>query len=177
MASSIYTRTGDEGQTGLADGSRRPKDDHRIDAISALDELNAALGVVAAYPESADERTLLHGIQRALFDIGAELAAPGSRRLPQDAVTGLEAAIDRIDARLPPLTAFILPGGGVAGAQCHMARTLCRRAERALFRLARHETVNSLSLVYLNRLSDLLFVLARRLVREGGGEEVLWHPQ
>lgn len=177
MAASIYTRTGDGGQTGLADGSRRPKDDVRIDAIGTVDGLNAAIGVVAAFPESMAERQLLHGIQRNLFDIGAELAAPDSRRLSPDAVSALESAIDRIDAGLPPLRAFILPGGGLAGAQCHVARTLCRHAERALFRLARHETVNSLTLAYLNRLSDFLFVLARWLVHEGGGEEVLWHPE
>lgn len=175
MGSSIYTRTGDEGLTGLADGTRRPKDDLRIEAVGTLDELNAAIGVVAAYPEAEAERPLLQAIQRTLFDLGAELAAPGSGRLADDATAALESAIDRIDGVLPPLKAFILPGGNLAGAQCHLARTLCRRAERALFRLARHEKVNSPSLTYLNRLSDLLFVLARWLVREGGGEEVLWH--
>ena len=102
MAASIYTRTGDGGQTGLADGSRRPKDDVRIDAIGTVDGLNAAIGVVAAFPESMAERQLLHGIQRNLFDIGAELAAPDSRRLSPDAVSALESAIDRIDAGLPP---------------------------------------------------------------------------
>ena len=175
MTSSLYTRTGDGGSTGLGDGSRIAKDDQRVEALGALDELNAALGVVAAFPEAADEQPLLDEVQRTLFDLGAEVAVPGAARQADDSTLRLEAAIDRIDASLPPLTDFILPGGSQAGALCHLARTQCRRAERELFRLARHNAVNSASLAYLNRLSDLLFVLARWLVREGGGKERRWH--
>jgi len=174
MTSSIYTRTGDEGGTRLGDGSGRRKDSLRIEAIGAVDELNAQLGVIAAHPDAAAEATLLERIQNTLFEVGAELAAPGKPRITHQDVSALEAGIDRIDGELPPLTHFILPGGTLAGAQCHLARTICRRAERALFRLAEAEAVNSETLKYANRLSDLLFVLARQIIRQGGGKEVLW---
>lgn len=174
MTSKLYTRTGDDGTTGLADGSRTAKESLRIETIGAVDELNALLGIIAAQQDAGDERALLEHLQHTLFSLGAELAMPGNRRLVPDRVAGLEEAIDRIDAQLPPLAHFILPGGSQSGALCHLARTVCRRAERAAFRLADREEVNPVSLKYLNRLSDLLFALARLLVMQGGGEEVIW---
>jgi cob(I)alamin adenosyltransferase len=174
MRSRLYTGTGDRGATGLADGSRTDKDGPRIETIGAIDELNAWLGLVAAQPAAADEEKLLNGLQNTLFRLGAELADPATARLTTGDVRDLEQEIDRLDGRLPPLTHFVLPGGSRAGATCHLARTVCRRAERAFFRLARHEKVNSASLVYLNRLSDLLFALARLLVRQEGGNDVIW---
>jgi cob(I)alamin adenosyltransferase len=174
MTSSIYTRTGDEGGTRLGNGAGSRKDSLRIEAIGAVDELNAQVGMVAAHPDAATEAALLEQLQNTLFEVGAELAAPGKPRIAREDVGALEKAIDRIDGELPPLTHFILPGGTLAGAQCHLARTVCRRAERALFRLAEAEAVNSETLKYVNRLSDLLFVLARQIIRQGGGKEVLW---
>jgi len=174
MTSKIYTRTGDDGTTGLGDGSRIGKADRRIDVIGLIDELNALLGLLATYPEAHPEQRLVQTLQNTLFELGSELAKPGSTRLTAGAVALLEHEIDRIDTELPALRNFILPGGSRAGAICHLARTVCRRAERGLFRLAGEEEVNSSSLKYLNRLSDLLFVLARWLVRHGGGEEIVW---
>jgi cob(I)alamin adenosyltransferase len=174
MSSNIYTRTGDDGATGLADGSRTGKGALRIEVIGLLDELNALLGLMATYPDTEPEHRLVRGLQNSLFELGSELARPGSARITAGAVALLEQEIDRIDAELPALRNFILPGGSRAGALCHLARTVCRRAERGLFRLAGEEEVNSSSLRYLNRLSDLLFVLARWLVRQGGGEEIVW---
>jgi len=174
MTARIYTRTGDDGATGLADGSRIDKAELRIEAIGLVDELNAILGLLATYPDLAPQRPLVETLQRTLFELGAELAKPASARIDAEAVSQLEREIDRLDAQLPPLRHFILPGGTRAGALCHLARTLCRRAERCLFRLADAEGVNSHSLHFLNRLSDLLFVLARWLVHDVGGEETLW---
>ncbi len=172
----IYTRSGDDGTTGLADGSRLPKDSPRVAALGTVDELNSQLGVVLAL-DLPDELTgLLQSIQHRLFDLGGELALPGATVIDDTLIGALEQTIDRLNARLPPLREFVLPGGNLPAAHCHLARTVCRRAERALLRLSRQEAVNSASLRYLNRLSDLLFVLARLLARQNGGAEVLWQP-
>jgi cob(I)alamin adenosyltransferase len=174
MRSRLYTGAGDQGATALADGSRVDKDGLRIETIGTVDELNALIGLVAAQRASADEQPLLIRLQNTLFSLGAELANPAAMRLTTEDVRGLEQDIDRLDDQLPPLEHFVLPGGSQSGALCHLARTVCRRAERALFRLARHDRVNSASLVYMNRLSDLLFALARLLVRRDGGSDVIW---
>lgn len=171
----IYTRTGDDGTTGLADGTRLPKDSVRIDAMGEMDELNCLLGLVVALAGDAAPAAL-KGIQHRLFEVGAELALPGQTRIRPEDVTTLEQALDAHNAALPPLREFILPGGDAAAAHCHLARALCRRAERRLVRLAREEPVNPETLRYLNRLSDLLFVLARILARRDGGSEVFWQP-
>lgn len=170
----IYTRTGDDGSTGLADGRRVAKDHPRIDAIGAVDELNAAIGLlrVCAVEEAVDQ--LLETVQHRLFDLGGELAMPGTELLDDNCVVGLEQALDAFNADLPALEEFILPGGNESAARCHLARTVCRRAERELLRLSHDEPVNSAGGRYLNRLSDLLFVLARVLARVDGGTEVTW---
>jgi cob(I)alamin adenosyltransferase len=173
----IYTRTGDDGSTGLADGSRVPKDDPRIEVLGCLDELNSQLGVVMASLDgngSADIHAELALIQHRLFDAGAEVAVPGAQRIAADDVRRLEAALDARNDQLPPLREFILPGGGTAAAQCHLARAVCRRAERRLVGFGRGERINAHTLQYLNRLSDLLFVFARVLARAHGGAEVYW---
>src|SRR5579884_1771495 len=181
--SRIYTRTGDQGDTALGDGSRVAKDHPRVAAYGAVDELNAVLGLLLAHAPDAAEADLLRSIQNDLFDVGADLCVPqppdeaaGSRlRVRPEQATRLEQAIDRLNAPLKPLTSFVLPGGGVAAAWCHLARTVCRRAERDVVTLARTETVNPQVIVYLNRLSDLLFVLARAY-NNGGRDDVLWRP-
>jgi len=174
--SKIYTRTGDRGTTGLGDGRRVDKDDVRVEAIGAVDELNSALGVLLADTLPEKVRDCLTQVQHALFDLGGELSIPGHTMLTPDHTTRLEQALDAFNADLPPLKEFILPGGNSAAAACHLARTICRRAERRAFTLARSETVNEAALIYLNRLSDLLFVIARVLARLNGGNEVLWQP-
>ena len=174
MTSRLYTRAGDTGTTKLGDGSATAKESLRIEAIGAVDELNALLGLLAAQPGAETESELLADLQRTLFSLGAELAAPGTTRLTTQQVGDVESRIDSLDERLPPLAHFVLPGGSQAGALCHLARTVCRRAERSLFRLAREEEVNSASLKFMNRLSDLLFALARLLVLRGGGSEAIW---
>jgi cob(I)alamin adenosyltransferase len=172
----IYTRRGDDGTTGIADGSRLFKDNHRIEAIGCLDELNSLIGVVIAHAGSSAPVELT-GVQHQLFELGAELATPGAERLRAEDVASLEQALDRHNSRLPPLKEFILPGGDLATAHCHLARSVCRRAERRLIELGRSETLNPESLRYINRLSDLLFVLARVLARRDGGREVYWQPK
>lgn len=172
--SRIYTRTGDDGSTGLGDGTRVPKDDPRVCAYGSVDELNAALGMVLAEELPEAVREVLVPIQHELFDLGGELAVPGLAAITDEQVQALERALDRFNAELPPLKEFILPGGGRAAAACHLARTICRRAERELVRLARKQTVRGEALRYLNRLSDLLFVLCRVIARAQGGGEVLW---
>ncbi len=173
----IYTRTGDRGETGLAGGERCPKDDPRIEALGAVDELNAHLGLLAAHVHEAQTRSLLEDLQERLFELGAELASPGTPlRLGPAAVRELETRIDDLEARLPPLRRFLLPGGGVAAAQAHVARAVCRRAERRLVALATAEPVGAHALAWLNRLSDLLFVLARTLQRQEGLRERPWPP-
>jgi cob(I)alamin adenosyltransferase len=173
--SKIYTRTGDDGTTGLGDGSRVPKDDPRVEAYGCVDECNSAIGVVLAVAALPQEiRELLTGVQHVLFDLGAELCIPGHRAIEASQVLALEQALDRFNDGLPPLVEFILPGGGPAAAACHLARAICRRAERRAWTLARAQTVAPEPLQYLNRLSDLLFVLARVLARHESGSEVLW---
>ncbi|OYW16630.1 MAG: ATP:cob(I)alamin adenosyltransferase [Novosphingobium sp. 12-64-8] len=176
----IYTRTGDDGTTGLVDGSRRAKNDARMQAIGEVDEANSAIGLAAiATPEAISVG--LRRIQNDLFDLGADLATPGEDftpsemvlRVVQAQVDTLEHAIDALNANLPPLTSFILPGGSEAAARVHLARAISRRAERAAVTLAAVEPVNPAALAYLNRLSDYLFVLARAL---NGGSDPLWVP-
>lgn len=175
--SKIYTRTGDEGSTGLGDGSRVAKDHARVEAYGTVDEANSAIGMVLAVPAMPDSaRECLTRIQHDLFDLGAELCIPGHRVIGSAQIERLEMEIDAFNAALPALKEFILPGGGPAAAACHLARTICRRAERRGWTLARMEPVAPEALVYLNRLSDLLFVLARVLARHEHGTEVLWKP-
>jgi len=176
--SKIVTRTGDDGTTGLADGQRVPKDGERIEACGTVDELNSAVGVLIAssnLPETVP--AMLLDIQHDLFDLGGELAIPGSVLIRAPQVEKLEAAVDHWNAALPPLREFVLPGGSPAAASCHMARAICRRAERRCWALTRTEALGPHALHYLNRLSDLLFVLARVLARSAGGDEVLWRRE
>ena len=172
----IYTRTGDDGTTGLADGSRVAKDDMRFEVLGGLDELNALVGLIMvhAQPNVPPELTR---IQNQLFDLGAELATPGAERTRPKDVAWLETSLDRYNADLPPLKEFILPGGGAAATVCHLGRAVCRRTERRLVSLGREETLNPQTLRYVNRLSDLLFVLARVLAHRDSGGDVLWQPQ
>lgn len=173
--SRIYTRTGDDGTTGLGDGSRVDKDSLRVEAYGTVDEANSAIGQVLscnAVPEGI--RRCLTEVQHDLFDLGGELCIPGHRAIEGRFITRLEAELDAFNADLPALKEFILPGGGPAAAACHLARTVVRRAERRVLSLAKQEQVAEEVLRYLNRLSDLLFVLARRLAREESGQEVIW---
>ena len=180
--SRIYTKSGDQGETGLGDGSRVPKDHPRVVAYGRVDELNAVLGLVLAQDPQTVEAELLRGIQNDLFDVGADLCVPeeegekpGQRlRIRPEQVTRLEAAIDRLNVGLEPLSSFVLPGGTPAAAWCHVARTVCRSAERDVVTLMSKEPVNPQVLIYLNRLSDLLFVLARVCNKDQG--DVLWQP-
>jgi cob(I)alamin adenosyltransferase len=172
--SRIVTRTGDAGTTGLGDGARVPKDSPRIAAIGTVDELNSALGVLLAEPLPDPVRSLLTDIQHDLFDLGGELSIPGHTAVTSAHVERLEAAVERYNADLPMLKEFILPGGTRAAALAHVARTVCRRTERGLVALAGQDTVSMPSRIYLNRLSDLFFVLARVLNRAGGAPDVLW---
>lgn len=178
----IYTRTGDRGETGLIGGQRVPKDHRRVEAYGAVDELNALLGVVRAEPDAAPIDALLAGIQHRLFDLGAELATPAGPPQGQSAIGDadieeLERAIDTHQASLPPLREFILPGGVRLAATLHVARTVCRRAERRLVTLAREESVREELERYLNRLSDLLFVLARVANHRARRADVVWEPK
>ncbi len=170
----IYTRTGDAGETGLGDGSRVAKDSLRVHALGDVDELNSVIGLLLAenLPEGA--RAALSRIQHDLFDLGGEVCIPGHTSMGENQVARLEALLDEYNGKLSPLKEFILPGGTRAASLAHLARTVCRRAERALVALARSEPVGTITRVYLNRLSDLLFVLGRTLNREGGGSDVLW---
>ena len=175
--SRIYTRTGDDGSTGLGDGSRVGKDDARVAAFGTVDEANSALGVLLAVPLPTDVQALLTRLQHQLFDLGGELCIPGHAAITDADVTALEQQLDHYNADLPMLKEFILPAGGEAAARCHLARTVVRRAERDTVALARVEPVRNEALQYLNRLSDLLFVLARVLARADGHGEALWQPQ
>jgi len=188
LLSRIYTRTGDKGTTALGSGRRVPKDHPRIEAYGSVDELNAVLGLAVASGLDADGAALLRAVQNDLFDLGADLCVPQtprrgrSKRSPAPALRmteahsrRLEQAIDRFNAPLATLRSFVLPGGTPASAWLHLARTVCRRAERATVTLARKETVNPQALIYLNRLSDLLFVMGRRANDKGRGD-VLWVP-
>lgn len=169
----IYTRTGDDGTTGLADGSRLAKSSPRVASMGDLDELNANLGIVLANPLPDAIRQTLTDAQHALFDIGAELAMPAASIIENTRVEALETALDALNAGLPPLKEFILPGGGTGACATHVARAVCRRAERRLVALAADEPVNEASRRYVNRLSDYLFVAARVLARADSGE-VYW---
>jgi len=171
----IYTRTGDDGTTGLGDGTRLPKDSPRVEAYGTVDELNSSIGVLLAAPELPEAVVrCLTGVQHELFDLGGELCIPGHHAITAAHVTRLEKALDDFNDALPPLKEFILPGGGPAAAACHLARTVARRAERRAWTLAKAESVRPEVTSYLNRLSDLLFVLARVLARHERGVEVLW---
>ena len=172
--SKIYTRTGDDGSTGLGDGSRTGKDSLRVNAYGTVDEANSAIGVLLAVDLPEDVRTLLTTIQHQLFDLGGELCIPGHAAIFDADVEALEARLDHYNDDLPALKDFILPGGGEAAARCHIARTVVRRAERDTVTLSRHDAVRPQAIRYLNRLSDLLFVLARVLARADGQGEVLW---
>jgi cob(I)alamin adenosyltransferase len=173
--SKIVTRTGDAGTTGLGDGSRVSKDSARIEAIGAVDELNSTIGWFGAHIGlPAEISRLLLSIQHDLFDLGGELAVPGYSVLTEAHVDALEVAVEQFNATLPPLKEFILPGGNEVSARCHVARGVARRAERRCWTLAHAEGLRDLAPVYLNRLSDLLFVLARVLARADGGAEIPW---
>jgi cob(I)alamin adenosyltransferase len=172
--SKIYTRTGDAGETGLGDGARVPKDSARIATLGDVDELNATLGVLLTEPLPDLVRDALVDVQHDLFDLGGEVCIPGRTSMTEAQIARLEALLDRLNADLPPLKEFILPGGSRAAAYAHVARTVCRRAERALVALGREEAISDVSRVYLNRLSDLLFVLGRVLNRFAGRPDVLW---
>jgi len=172
--SKIYTRTGDDGSTGLGDGSRVAKENLRVEAYGTVDETNSALGVVLGNPVLPPEiRRALTEIQHDLFDLGGELCIPGHIMIKAAHVDRLESVLDALNEDLPPLKEFILPGGGPAAAACHLARAICRRAERRCWSLARVESISADALKYLNRLSDLLFVMARVLARAADGE-VVW---
>jgi len=172
--SKIYTRTGDKGTTGLGDGSRVDKDSLRVEAYGTVDEVNSAVGLVLATELPEAVRDCLTNVQHELFDLGGELCMPGYTLVPESYVERLEISLDAFNEDLPPLKDFILPGGSEAAARCHVARTVARRAERRVISLAHNETVNEASIRYLNRLSDLLFVVARVLARHDGGSEVIW---
>ena len=175
--SKIYTRTGDGGETGLGDGRRIPKHHLRVEAMGAVDELNSQLGIALSLMAPDDPLSLpLKQIQNDLFDLGGALCLPDSDHFPASHVGRLEADLDALNAALPPLKNFILPGGTPVAAQIHMARALCRRAERVVAALMASETVPGVLQAYLNRLSDYLFVAARHLNHRQGDREVLWQP-
>jgi cob(I)alamin adenosyltransferase len=176
----IYTRGGDAGETSLGDGSRTSKLDERIAAFGTVDELNAAVGLVLAVECPDEVGTTLGRVQNELFDLGADLSVPTEReerlRVTQEQVDALERDCDRFNAGLPELKSFVLPGGGEVAARLHVARTVCRRAEREALAASQAHEVSPLTLVYLNRLSDLLFILARAVNAAEGREEPLWRP-
>jgi len=175
--SKIYTRTGDDGSTGLGDGARVGKDSLRVAAYGTVDEANSTIGLLLAADVPEDIRSLLTTVQHQLFDLGGELCIPGHAAIEDADIERLEQQLDRYNDDLPPLKDFILPGGGEAASRCHVARTVVRRAERESVALARVEDVRPQAVRYLNRLSDLLFVLARVLARASGHGEVLWHHE
>jgi len=172
--SKITTRTGDAGETGLGDGARVAKDSARVAALGDIDELNSAIGVILAEQVASDVRATLEQVQHDLFDLGGEVSIPGHTLLTEKQVQALESTLERWNAALPPLKEFILPGGSRAAAAAHLARTVCRRAERSLVALGRREAVGDTARRYLNRLSDLLFVAGRSLNRGAGGGDVQW---
>jgi len=174
--SKIYTRTGDDGTTGLGDGSRVDKDSPRVEAYGTVDELNSIIGMILAYDLPEAVRECLVEVQHDLFDLGGEFSVPGYEAIQENYVTRLETRLDDFNANLPSLKEFILPAGGMATSTTHLARTVCRRAERRVITLAREEEVNPAAIHYLNRLSDLLFVMARVLARFEHGSEVMWQP-
>lgn len=173
--SKIYTRTGDDGSTGLGDGSRLEKDHLRIECIGTVDELNSSLGMVLANKLPTPISDCLNTVQHQLFDLGGELSLPDQQLIQPSHVAWLEQELDELNGTLPMLKDFILPAGGHATSACHLARSICRRAERRLISLGREEQISAHALHYLNRLSDLLFVIARSLARHENGSEVLWN--
>lgn len=173
--SKIYTRTGDAGTTGLGDGTRVAKDHLRVQAMGDVDELNAVIGLMLTEPISAQIQEALTQIQHDLFNLGGELCMPGYDLVKAERVTALEQTLDSWNESLQPLKEFILPGGSRAAAYCHLARTVCRRAERIMHTLNAQEALTAVSLQYINRLSDLLFVLCRQLNQEAGVPDVLWN--
>ena len=175
--SKIYTKTGDDGTTGLGDGTRVSKDSARVAAYGTVDEANSAIGVLLACDVPDDIRELLTTVQHQMFDLGGELCIPGHAAIEDLDIERLEQALDRHNDPLPPLKDFILPAGGEAAARCHLARTIVRRAERECVTLSHHDAVRPQAIRYLNRLSDLLFVLARVLARHAGEGEVLWRHE
>jgi cob(I)alamin adenosyltransferase len=175
--SKIATRTGDKGETGLGDGSRVPKDAVRVEALGDIDELNSVLGLLLTERVPAPVRAALLQVQQDLFDLGGEVSIPGYSLVTEAHVLRLDGLLATYNRKLPPLKEFILPGGTRAAATAHLARTVCRRAERRLVALGRAERVGVPARQYLNRLSDLLFVLGRVLNRAGGREDVLWRHQ
>jgi cob(I)alamin adenosyltransferase len=175
--SKIYTRTGDDGSTGLGDGTRVGKDSARVDAYGTVDELNSALGVVLACEIPDAVRASLTRVQHELFNLGGELCIPGMAMVHDADIERLEQELDAFNADLPVLKEFILPGGGMAAAHGHLARTIARRAERSVIHLSRTESVRGEAVRYLNRLSDLLFVISRVLARASEHGEVLWQHE
>lgn len=173
--SKIYTRTGDSGTTGLGDGSRVEKDSLRVEAYGTVDELNSQIGLVVAFGIDEKISKQLLDIQHDLFDLGSELCVPGYSAINDSNIDALEVILDEHNAKLPALKEFILPGGNLPAATCHIARTVCRRSERIVVSLAREENINPPVVKYLNRLSDLLFVLCRVLARQDGQSEILWN--
>ena len=174
--SKIVTRTGDDGSTGLGDGRRTGTDSLRVQALGDLDELNSALGCVLAEALPAPLRAALASVQNDLFDLGGEVSIPGRTAMQEAHVLALDRALEALGAGLPPLREFILPGGSRAASACHLARAVCRRAERTVVALSREEPVTAHTLQYMNRLSDLLFIAARAINRADGTAEPQWRP-
>jgi cob(I)alamin adenosyltransferase len=172
----IVTRTGDDGTTGLGDGTRVGKDSPRVEVMGNLDELNSAIGCVLAEHLPADIQAALTSVQNDLFDLGGEICIPGRSALWDAHLEEIDRRIENLREPLPPLQDFVLPGGSRAGAACHLARAVCRRAERSLVVLGRVESVSALSIRYLNRLSDLLFLAARAINAASGAPETIWKP-
>jgi len=174
--SKIYTRTGDKGTTGLGDGSRVKKSSIRIRCIGALDELNSSVGILISHCSDPSINELLTLIQHHIFDLGGDLCLPGQLRIPAEYTDKIELELDKYNAELSPLKEFILPGGSIASSFCHQSRTICRRVECEMSALAEHEEINPHALTYINRLSDLFFVLARILNKSENIPDVLWQP-
>jgi len=172
--SKIYTRTGDKGTTGMADGTRIDKDSAQVAAIGDVDELNSVIGLVICKCQQGDVKEILITIQHDLFNLGGQLSMPESDMVTEERIKWLEQNLDKMNEDLPPLKEFILPGGGEASAYCHLARTVCRRTERSIVSLAKEVEFNNNVSAYINRLSDLLFVMCRVLSRQSGESEVYW---
>tara|TARA_B100000795_G_scaffold205944_1_gene159463 strand:+ start:62 stop:607 length:546 start_codon:yes stop_codon:yes gene_type:complete len=175
--SKIYTRTGDKGKTGLADGSRVDKFNSRIESLGNIDELNSIIGIVLTEKIPNDMKAILERVQHDLFDIGGELSIPNHMVINEKKIDFLENSLDKMNNELQPLKEFILPGGSRISSYCHLARTVCRRVERNLFKLAQSDKVNEASLKYVNRLSDMLFVLARFLNKINQHNDILWKKE
>ena len=170
----IYTKTGDHGETGLGDSSRVEKFNPRIESLGNIDELNSVIGILLTEKLPDDKVIILNKIQHDLFDIGGELSIPNHMKINEKKISFLEKTLDEMNNELPPLKEFILPGGSKASSYCHLARTVCRRVERNLFKLTKTDKVNEASLIYINRLSDVLFVLARFLNKINKLDDIYW---